>query len=211
MYFLVDSSRSMGRQNFEHVRHFLYTLVRSLHHVGGGRFRFALVQYSSRPHTEFHLNSYPTTQDSLGHIKTMSYRGGGTRTGLGLDFLIRSHLTASSGSRAADGVAQVVVVLTDGRSQDDVSEPAQVLQMAGVEMFAVGVQDAVDSELREMASRPHDTHMFNVDSFLKLRDIIQDLVVSICDAVTWSGGGPVANEAPVAGGGTGIVPTYLQE
>ncbi|TDH07234.1 hypothetical protein EPR50_G00121430 [Perca flavescens] len=78
----------------------------------------------------------------------MPYRGGGTQTGLGLDFLTRTHLTTASGSRAVDGVAQVVVVLTDGRSQDDVAEPAQVLCLAGVEVFAVGVQDAVDSELR---------------------------------------------------------------
>ncbi|XP_054871199.1 uncharacterized protein col6a3 isoform X6 [Amphiprion ocellaris] len=202
MYFLVDSSWSMGEENFEHVRHFLYTLIQSLHQVGGERFKFALVQYNSRPETEFHLNSYPTTQGVLAHIKSMSYRGGGTRTGLGLDFLIRTHLTTAAGSRAADGAVQVVLVLTDGRSQDDVAEPAQVLQLAGVEMFAVGVQDAVDSELREMASQPHATHVFSVDSFLALRDIIQEIVVGICGAVSQSGGAPVANEAPVAGGGT---------
>ncbi|XP_069554855.1 collagen alpha-3(VI) chain-like [Brachyistius frenatus] len=202
MYFLVDSSWSMGEENFEHVRHFLYSLIQSLHQVGGDRFKFALVQYNSKPQTEFLLNGYPTTQGVLAHIKTMSYRGGGTRTGLGLNFLIHTHLSAASGSRAADGAAQVVVVLTDGRSQDDVVEPAQVLRLAGVEMFAVGVQDAVDSELRDMASQPHDTHVFSVDSFLILRDIIQELVVGICGAVTQSGGAPVANEAPVAGGGT---------
>ncbi|KAG7502874.1 collagen alpha-3(VI) chain isoform X3 [Solea senegalensis] len=132
----------------------------------------------------------------------MSYRGGGTRTGLGLEFLIRTHLSTAAGSRAAEGVAQVVVVLTDGRSQDDVSEPAQVLQLAGVDVFAVGVQDAVESELREMASQPHDIHVFSVDSFLSLRKIIQDLVVGLCGAVTRSWGAPVANEAPMAGGGT---------
>ncbi|MED6235418.1 hypothetical protein ATANTOWER_025672, partial [Ataeniobius toweri] len=192
----------MGQENFEHVRTFLYTLIKSLHQVGGGRFKFALTQYNSRPQTEFHLNTYPTMQDVLEHIKAMSYRGGGTRTGLGLEFLIRTHLTSASGSRAAEGVAQVVVILTDGRSQDDVGEPAKVLQMAGVQMFAVGVQDAVDWELREMASQPQETHVFNVDSFLKLRDIIQDLVVSICGAVTRVGGTPLVNEAPVAGQGT---------
>ncbi|XP_071331445.1 collagen alpha-3(VI) chain isoform X2 [Trachinotus anak] len=202
MYFLVDSSWSIGQENFEHVRQFLYNLIQLLHRVGGDRFKFALVQYNSRPATEFQLNSYPTTQGVLAHIKTMSYRGGGTRTGLGLEFLIRTQLTTASGSRAVEGVAQVVVVLTDGRSQDDVVEPAQVLQLAGVEVFAVGVQDAVESELREMASQPHDTHVFSVDSFLSLRDIIQDLVVGICSAVTRSGGIPLANEAPVAGGGT---------
>ncbi len=203
IYYLVDSSWSIGKENFELVRQFMYSLTKSLHQVGGGRFKFALVQYNYKPETEFHLNSYSTAQGVLAHIKAMSYRGGGTRTGLGLDFLTRTHMTTASGSRAVEGVAQVVVVLTDGRSQDDVAMPAQVLRLAGVEVFAVGVQDAVDSELREMASHHYDTHVFSVDSFLSLRDITQDLVVGICGAVTGSGGAPVANEAPVAGGGTG--------
>ena len=193
----------MKEENYEHVRQFLYSLIQSLHQVGEDRFKFAIVQYNSRPETEFQLNSYPTAQGVLAHIKAMSYRGGGTRTGLGLEFLIRTHLTTASGSRAAEGVAQVVVVLTDGRSQDDVAEPAQVLQLAGVEVFAVGVQDAVDWELREMASQPHETHVFSVDSFGSLRDIIQNLVVGLCSAVRQSGGALMANEAPVVGGGTG--------
>lgn len=203
IYFLVDSSRSIGEKNFEHVRQFLYSLTKSLHQVGGDRFKFALVQYNNKPETEFQLNSYPTIQGVLAHIKAMLYRGGGTRTGMGLDFLTRAHLTTAAGSRAGEGVAQVVMVLTDGLSQDDVAMPAQMLRLAGVEMFAVGVQDAVDSELREMASQPYDTHVFSVESFLTLRDIIQDLVVGLCSAVTQSGGAPVANEAPVTGGGTG--------
>lgn len=97
----------------------------------------------------------------------------------------------------------MVVVLTDGRSQDDVAVPAQVLRLAGVELFAEGVQDPVDSELREKASQPYDTHVFSVDSFLALRDTIQDLVVGICGAVTRSGGAPVAIMASEAQRGTG--------
>lgn len=193
----------MGEENFDHVRQFLYSLIQSLHQVGGGRFKFALVQYNSRPETEFQLNTYPTTQGVLAHIKAMPYHGGGTRTGLGLEFLMRTHLSTASGSRAVEGVAQVVVVLTDGRSQDDASEPAQTLQLAGVSVFAVGVQNAVDLELREMASQPHDAHVFSLDSFLNLRDIIQDLVVGLCGAVTQPGGVSIANEAPVAGEGKG--------
>lgn len=203
VYFLVDSSWSIGEENFKHVKQFLYNLIQSLHQVGGDRFKFALVQYNNRPGTEFQLNTYPTTQGVLAHVKDMAYRGGGTRTGLGLEFLIRTHLTTASGSRAVEGLPQVVLVLTDGRSQDDVVEPAQVLRMAGVEVFAVGVKDAVESELREMASPPYDTHVFSVDSFLSLRDIIQDLVEGICGTVTRSGDVPVAIEASVAGGGTG--------
>ncbi|KAM4609165.1 collagen alpha-3(VI) chain-like [Polymixia lowei] len=203
IYFLVDSSWSMGQENFEHVRQFLYSVIKALHGGGGDRFKFALVQYSGSPKTEFQLNTYATVRGVLTHVRAMTYRGGGTLTGLGLDFLIRAHLNMASGSRAGEGVAQLVVVLTDGRSQDDVAEPAQVLRLAGVEVFAVGVQDAVDWELREMASLPHDAHVFSVDTFLALRDIIQDLVVGLCGAVTQAGGAPVAMEArQMAGGGT---------
>lgn len=203
IYFLVDSSRSIGQENFEHVRQFLYILTQSLHRVGGDQFKFALVQYNSKAETEFKLNTYPTARGVFAHIKAMSYRSGGTRTGAALDFLTRVHLNSAAGSRAPEGVAQVVVVLTDGRSQDDVVLPAQVLRMASVEMFAVGVRDAVDSELRDMASQPYETHVFSVDSFLSLRDIIQDLVVGLCSAVAQSGGVPAANEAPVTRRGTG--------
>ncbi|XP_070978796.1 collagen alpha-3(VI) chain-like isoform X3 [Oncorhynchus clarkii lewisi] len=185
----------MGQENFEHVRQFLYSVVKALHEGGGGRFQFALVQYSGSPKTEFQLNTYPSPLGALAHIRAMAYRGGGTRTGLGLDFLIRAHLNAAAGSRAGEGVAQAVVILTDGRSQDDVAEPAQVLRLAGVSMFAVGVQDAVDWELREMASVPQDIHIFSVDSFQALKGIIQDLVVGLCGAVTQAGGSPMAVEA----------------
>lgn len=122
---------------------------------------------------------------------------------LGQDFLTRVHLNPGSGSRAVEGAVQVVVVLTDGRSQDAVPMSAQVLPLAGVELFAVGVQDTVDSELREMPSHPFKTHVFSVDCFLALRDKIQNLVVGICGAVTRSGGAPVAIEAPEAQRGTG--------
>lgn len=199
IYFLVDSSWSMGQENFEYVRQFLYRVVKALQQGGGSSFKFALVQYSGSPKTEFQLNTYQSFREILGHIEAMAYRGGGTKTGLGLDFLIRAHLNAASGSRAGEGVAQVVVVLTDGRSQDNVAEPAQVLRLAGVEVFAVGVQDAVDWELSEMASEPHDTHVFSIDSFPALWGIIQELVVGLCGAVTQAGNGaPVALKAPVA-------------
>uniref|UniRef100_A0A8C4TMX7 VWFA domain-containing protein n=1 Tax=Erpetoichthys calabaricus TaxID=27687 RepID=A0A8C4TMX7_ERPCA len=127
--FLVDSSWSIGKDNFQFVREFLYKVVKALK-TGGGDFKFALVQYSGSPKTEFQLSTYSSVQDVLFHIWSMPYLGGGTRTGLGLEYLIEQHLTAAAGSRANEGVPQVVVVLTDGRSQDDVIPPSSVLQLA---------------------------------------------------------------------------------
>uniref|UniRef100_A0A8C4THR3 VWFA domain-containing protein n=1 Tax=Erpetoichthys calabaricus TaxID=27687 RepID=A0A8C4THR3_ERPCA len=189
--FLVDSSWSIGKDNFQFVREFLYKVVKALK-TGGGDFKFALVQYSGSPKTEFQLSTYSSVQDVLFHIWSMPYLGGGTRTGLGLEYLIEQHLTAAAGSRANEGVPQLVVVLTDGRSQDDVIPPSSVLQLADVDMFAVGVHHAVEWELKEMASKPLERHMYNVANFSALRDIVGDLVDNVYAAVAPSAPAEVA-------------------
>uniref|UniRef100_A0A8D0GWS9 Collagen alpha-3(VI) chain n=1 Tax=Sphenodon punctatus TaxID=8508 RepID=A0A8D0GWS9_SPHPU len=181
--FLVDSSWSIGKEHFQLVREFLYDVVKHLD-VGGNDFRFALVQFSGNPHTEFQLNTYHTNQDVLSHIAHMPYMGGGTKTGKGLEYLIQNHLTKAAGSRASDGVPQVIIVLTDGRSQDDVALPSSVLKSADVNMFAIGVQDAVEGELKEIASEPLDTHLFNLENFTALYAIVGDLVASVRTAMT---------------------------
>uniref|UniRef100_A0A8B9S333 Collagen alpha-3(VI) chain n=1 Tax=Apteryx owenii TaxID=8824 RepID=A0A8B9S333_APTOW len=181
--FLVDSSWSIGKEHFQLVREFLYDVVKALD-VGGNDFRFALVQFSGNPHTEFQLNTYHSTKDVLAHIANMPYMGGGTKTGKGLEYLIEKHLTKAAGSRASDGVAQVIIVLTDGRSQDDVALPSSVLKSADVNMFAIGVQDAVEGELKEIASEPFDMHLFNLENFTALHDIVGDLVASVRTSMT---------------------------
>ncbi|NWX32185.1 CO6A3 protein, partial [Notiomystis cincta] len=181
--FLVDSSWSVGKEHFQLVREFLYDVVKALD-VGGNDFRFALVQFSGNPHTEFQLNTYPSTRDVLSHIANMTYVGGATEPGKGLEYLIEKHLTKAAGSRASGGVPQVIVVLTDGRPRDDVALPSSVLNSARVNLFAVGVQDAVEGELQEVAGEPLDTHRFNVENFTTLHGIVGDLVASVRSSMT---------------------------
>ncbi|KAG6930871.1 collagen type VI alpha 3 chain [Chelydra serpentina] len=181
--FLVDSSWSIGKEHFQLVREFLYDVIKSLA-VGGNDFRFALVQFSGNPHTEFQLNTYHSNQDVLSHISNMPYLGGGTKTGKGLEYLIQNHLTKAAGSRASDGIPQIIIVLTDGRSQDDVALPSSVLKSADVNVFAIGVQDAMEGELKEVVSEPRDTHLFNLENITALHAIVGDLVASICTSLT---------------------------
>lgn len=181
--FLVDSSWSVGKEHFQLVREFLYDVVKALD-VGGNDFRFALVQFSGNPHTEFQLNTYLSTRDVLSHIANMTYVGGGTEPGKGLEYLIEKHLTKAAGSRASEGVPQVIIVLTDGRPRDDVALPSSVLNLARVNLFAVGVQDPVEGELQEVASEPLDTHRFNLENFTTLHGIVGDLVASIRSSMT---------------------------
>ncbi|XP_061858652.1 collagen alpha-3(VI) chain isoform X2 [Colius striatus] len=181
--FLVDSSWSIGKEHFQLIRKFLYDVVKALD-VGGNDFRFALVQFSGNPHTEFQLNTYPSTRDVLSHIANMPYMGGGTKTGKGLEYLIENHLTEAAGSRASEGIPQIIVVLTDGQSQGDVALPPSVLKSAHVNMFAIGVQDAVEGELKETAREPFDMHLFNLENFTTLHGIVGDLVASVHSSMT---------------------------
>lgn len=63
-------------------------------------------------------------------------RGGRTETGLALKHLLQRGFP---GGRNAS-VPQVLIIITDGRSQGHVALPAKQLQERGVTVFAVGVR-----------------------------------------------------------------------
>ncbi|KAK2501378.1 hypothetical protein MC885_001210, partial [Smutsia gigantea] len=181
--FLVDSSWSIGKEHFQLVREFLYDVIKSLA-VGENDFRFALVQFNGNPHTEFLLNTYRTKQEVLSHISNMSYIGGSNQTGKGLEYVMQNHLTEAAGSRAGDGVPQVIVVLTDGHSDDGLALPSVELKSADVNVFAVGVEGADGGALKEIASEPLNMHVFNLENFTSLHDIVGNLVSCVHSSVT---------------------------
>lgn len=177
--FLVDGSWSIGTENFQKIRDFLYTLVNSFD-VSPDKVQIGLVQYSNSTHSEFYLNSFETKQKILDHITNLTYRGGGTRTGLGLNFLLRQHFVKEAGSRVKDGVPQIAVVITDGQSQDNVEPHAQDLKHQGIIIYAIGIKDADMEQLKEIATEPHDQHIYSVSDFIALQGISQSFIQVLC-------------------------------
>lgn len=180
--FLVDGSWSIGTENFQKIRDFLYTLVNSFD-VSPDKVQIGLVQYSNSSHTEFYFNSFETKQKILDHITNLPYRGGGTRTGLGLNFLLRQHFVKEAGSRVKDGVPQIAVVITDGQSQDNVETHAQNLKHQGIILYAIGIKDADMEQLKEIATEPHDQHIYSVSDFIALQGISQSFIQVLCTTV----------------------------
>ena len=180
--FMVDGSSSIGADNFAQVRQFLKTLVQGFD-VGPNHVRIGLVQYSNVPRTEFHLKTFQDKQGVLEYISGLSYRGGGTNTGRGLEFLLAEHFTAAAGSRARSNVPQVAVVITDGKSQDNVLQHATALKKRGVILYAVGIKDADDEQLQEIASEPHLQHVFSVSDFGALQGISLSVAQTLCTSV----------------------------
>ncbi|KAF6113262.1 collagen type VI alpha 3 chain [Phyllostomus discolor] len=176
--FLVDPSWSLGKDHFRLIREFLYDVIKSLA-VGQNDFRFALVQFDGNPRTEFRLNTYGSTREVLSHVSNLSYTGGGNETGKGLAYLTQSHLTEAAGSRAGRGVPQVIVVLTDGRSDARLARPSAGLKSADAGVFAIGGEDAEEGALREIASEPFQMHVFRLENATSLHDIVGHLVSSV--------------------------------
>ncbi|XP_061680396.1 collagen alpha-1(XIV) chain-like [Syngnathoides biaculeatus] len=177
---LVDGSWSIGRSNFRLVRSFLENLVRAVA-PDGGRTRVGLVQFSGEPRAEWHLNSHETRAALVDAVRNLPYKGGNTLTGLALTFALENSFRAESGSRA--DVPKVAVLITDGKSQDDVVPPARTLRDAGIRVFAVGVKNADEGELKAIASPPADRHVYNVADFDAMSDIVDVLTGNVCRTV----------------------------
>ncbi|XP_056668819.1 collagen alpha-1(XX) chain isoform X3 [Monodelphis domestica] len=175
--FLVDGSWSIGRSNFRLIREFLANVI-SPFHIAQDKVRIGLSQYSGDPRTEWNLNSFSTKEEILEAIRNLRYKGGNTFTGLALTHVLEQNLKLEAGSRSE--AVKVVILLTDGKSQDDARLAAQVLKDVGIDIFAIGVKNADESELTHLASLPLDVTVHNVLDFPLLGNLTSRLIRLLC-------------------------------
>lgn len=180
--FIIDESGSIGSANFRLMRSFLHSLIGGLH-VASNRVRVGIVMYNVEPMAQVFLNTFKDKSELLDFIKILPYHGGGTNTGAALNFTLQEVFIKRRGSRKDLGVQQVAVVITDGKSQDEVSTPAANLRRAGITVYAVGVKDADKAQLDQIASYPTNKHTFIVDSFTKLKTLEAGLQRILCQNV----------------------------
>ncbi|XP_077453777.1 collagen alpha-6(VI) chain isoform X2 [Stigmatopora argus] len=175
--FVVDESGS--NSNFQLVRSFLHSIVSGLDVAPTG-VQVGMVMYSDSARAPFYLNTFDDKRDLLTHLKMMPYKGGGTNTGAALNFTRESVFTKKKGCRKDKEVQQVAVVITDGKSQDEVDYAALALRRSGVKIYVVGVNGADRQQLRQMASHPPNKHIFQVDSYTKLQMLEKKLQGIVC-------------------------------
>ncbi|XP_060930520.1 collagen alpha-1(XX) chain [Limanda limanda] len=177
---LVDGSWSIGRTNFRRVRDFLEGLVTPFH-IGPNNIQIGLTQYSGDPRTEWHLNNFTTKDQLLEAVRNFRYKGGNTFTGQALLHVMEDNMRAEAGARL--DTPFFLVLLTDGKSQDDAIAAANKLKNAGVEIIAVGVKNADEAELRHVASEPVDLNVYNVNDFPLLSKLVARLVHILCGRI----------------------------
>ncbi|XP_069423698.1 von Willebrand factor A domain-containing protein 2 isoform X4 [Ovis canadensis] len=152
--FLMDGSHSVGKGSFERSKHFAITVCDALD-INPRKVRVGAVQFSSAPRLEFPLDAFSTQQEVKAKIKRMVFKGGRTETSLALKYLL--HKGFPGGRNAS--VPQILIIVTDGRSQGHVALPAKQLKQRGVTVFSVGIRFPRWEELHSLASDPREQHV----------------------------------------------------
>ncbi|XP_051466192.1 collagen alpha-4(VI) chain-like [Apus apus] len=179
--FLVDTSTSIGQENFQKVKNFLSTLVLSLD-VGLDVIRIGLAQYSNETYQEFLLNQY-LKSDVLEQIENLPYRSGEPYIGRALDVVNEVYFTEPAGSRAKSYVPQVTILITGGVSNDEVELPARKLRNRGISLYVVGIGVQNATELQQIASKPFAKYLYSTGSFGDLQDLSRRLLRNFCFAI----------------------------
>nr|XP_055076767.1 collagen, type XXVIII, alpha 1a [Misgurnus anguillicaudatus] len=185
LVFIIDSSESVGPENFEVVKDFVNALIDRAS-VSWDATRVGVVLYS---HVNTVVSSLQQMSDQSGikaAVRRMPYLGEGTFTGSAI------RQAAQLFQAARPGVRKVAVVLTDGladrRDTVRLEEAAEEAHADGIEIYVIGVMDSSNSEYTEfknemnlLASDPDSEYIYLIDDFMTLPSLENRLLSQICE------------------------------
>lgn len=170
--FLLDGS-DKSEQRFQAIKDFVQRIVADLN-VDANRDHVAVVQYSDTAETDFDLRSYSTEDDVLKAVRGLRHKGGSPiNTGAALQYVREHVFTSGSGSRSHEGVPQILILLSGGRSGDDIRTPVRMLKETGVISIAIGTTDADTLELQTVSHKP--SYALSVTDYAELPATQQDV------------------------------------
>lgn len=174
--FLVDGTTAV-RNEFPAIRDMIRRVIEKLD-VGLDKVRVSVVQYSDDPKIEFRLKDYSTKEEVRQAIDQLRSKGGSRlNTGRALEFVSRNIYQRTAGSRIEDGVPQFLILVTGGKSTDDVSTAANQLKRNRVAPLAVGSRNADPNELRVISLKPE--LVYTVNNFQQLPNVESQLINSV--------------------------------
>ncbi|XP_063352176.1 matrilin-3a [Pelmatolapia mariae] len=180
LVFIIDSSRSVRRGEFEKVKIFLANMVDTLE-VSSDSTRVAVVNYASTVKTEFLLKDYFSKLDLKKAISRIEPLATGTMTGLAIKTAVNEAFTEQSGARPRSrNISKVAIIVTDGRPQDQVEEVSAAARGKGIEIYAVGVDRADMRSLQLMASTPLEDHVFYVETYGVIEKLTSKFRETLC-------------------------------
>uniref|UniRef100_A0A6I8PSD1 Cochlin n=1 Tax=Xenopus tropicalis TaxID=8364 RepID=A0A6I8PSD1_XENTR len=172
--FVIDGSSSVGTGNFRTVLQFIANITNEFE-ISDTDTRIGAVQYTYEQRLEFGFDKYSTKQDVMNAIMRIGYWSGGTSTGAAITYASEQLFSKSKPNKR-----KILIVITDGRSYDDVRAPAAAVHRNGVIAYAVGIAWAAQDELESIATDPDKDHSFFVEDFDSLYKFVGKIFQNIC-------------------------------
>ncbi|XP_050978409.1 vWFA and Collagen domain-containing protein [Labeo rohita] len=178
--FIIDGSSSLGIPNFETAKRWLINITSGFD-VSTRHTQVAVVQYSDTPRLEIPLGKHQNNQELIEAISSISYLGGNTRTGRAIKFAT-DHVFGMPNRTSLSPRNRIAVVLTDGRSQDDVEDAAMEARAQNIVLFAVGVGNEItNTELVSVANKPPSTYVLHVEDYKSIASIWDLMEQKLCE------------------------------
>uniref|UniRef100_A0A3B3V773 Collagen alpha-1(XXI) chain n=1 Tax=Poecilia latipinna TaxID=48699 RepID=A0A3B3V773_9TELE len=179
LVYIVDGSWSVGPDDFETAKLWLINISSqfdiSLHYT-----QVAVVQYSDTPRLEIPLGMHHSGVQLIQAIQNINYLGGNTQTGRAIKFAVDHVFSASQ--RVSQVKNRIAVVVTDGKSQDDVVDASMEARAQGITVFAVGVgSEITTSELISIANKPSSTYVLYAQDYTNIDRIRDSMEQKLCE------------------------------
>lgn len=159
--------------NFKKQVAFVKGITKCLH-PNNNDTKVGIVTYADTPYLRHDPNKNNTQADLENILDSLNMSGKGRHVGKALQ-LAKTNLFNHSNVNSNNKDHNVVVIITDGASDDDLAVPSFVLRQHNVTMFSVGVGRYRRGQLNEMASEPNSKHVFTADDYDSLGPLMGPL------------------------------------
>ncbi|XP_035269109.1 collagen alpha-1(XXI) chain [Anguilla anguilla] len=179
LVYIVDGSWSVGSADFETAKRWLINITSGFD-VGSEYTQVAVVQYSDTPRLEIALGEHRSNRDLVQAIRDIGYLGGNTQTGRAIRFAT-DHVFPST-RRSLTAKNRIAVVVTDGKSQDDVVDASVEAKAQDIILFAVGVGNEItSSELVSIANKPASDYVLYAEDYTTMDRIRDAMEQKLCE------------------------------
>ena len=163
--FLVANAESVDRfqkGNFAKEKAFVTGLVKTFN-VTRNDTSAGVIVYSNSASIVYRLADKQGQTELESVTDSLHLSGSGHHIGKAMDLAWKDFFNVSSPEGVK--VRNVLVVITDDSSDDDVALPSYILRNNNVSIFSVGVDRYKRGQLKEMATDPNSWHVHTIDDY----------------------------------------------
>lgn len=172
LIFVIDSSESVGPDNFNSTKTFMKTVIDEVS-ANHATTRIGIINFSHKVELVSSLETYTTKESLKSAVDKMLYLGEGTYTASA----IKKAISLFQAARPA--VRKVALVVTDGQAdnRDKVHLDLVVKEAhaANIEIFVIGIVQKTDphyhnflKEMHLIATDPDEEHFYQIEDFKTL-------------------------------------------